>query len=187
VELFASPISSQRPRGLPMSDPRPPQFRTVKMSFLFTYERLDALDGAVRFLNLLPSETDGTIRCETQNDNLSTPEPYHALSYMWGPPEPTVVIKVNGKHFTIRENLYLILRPFSKLTRRASRDSGSMLRVSTRAILRRGIIKLRRWEDFTVIRRLLLSSLGWRAAKVTVSLTRLHPSKLERALRPGDV
>lgn len=80
------------------------------MSSLFTYQPLNG-ENPVRFVSLLPSELDGgAIRCEIHHDDLSNHQPYHAVSYTWGPPEPTVLIQVNGKQLPVRENLFLFLR-----------------------------------------------------------------------------
>lgn len=79
------------------------------MSSLFSYQPLNG-ETPVRFLNLLPSELDGAIRCEIHHDDLSNHQPYHAVSYTWGPPEPTVLIQVGGRQLPVRENLFLFLR-----------------------------------------------------------------------------
>lgn len=79
------------------------------MSSLFTYQSLNG-ENPVRFLSLLPSELDGTICCEIHNDDLSNHQPYHAVSYTWGPPEPTDLIQVSGKQLPVRRNLFLFLR-----------------------------------------------------------------------------
>lgn len=79
------------------------------MSSLFTYQPLNG-ENPVRFLSLLPFELDGVIRCEIHHDDLSSYQPYHAVSYTWGPPEPTVLIQVSGKQLSVRENLFLFLR-----------------------------------------------------------------------------
>jgi len=79
------------------------------MSSLFTYQPLNG-ENPARFLSLLPSELDGAIRCEIHHDDLSNHQPYHAVSYTWGPPEPTILIQVSGKQLPVRENLFLFLR-----------------------------------------------------------------------------
>lgn len=65
----------------------------------------------VRLLDLLPETGDSIICCELKQDNLSSDslEPYYAVSYTWGVPEPLCKIKVNGKELSIRKNLFDML------------------------------------------------------------------------------
>jgi hypothetical protein len=68
------------------------------MSSLFTYQPLNG-ENPIRFLNLLPSELDGAIRCEIHHDDLSNHQPYHAVSYIGGPPEPIVWYKSTANSY----------------------------------------------------------------------------------------
>lgn len=104
VALYFNPLSCS-----PCFLKLPEQFTSIAMSSIFAYQPLTG-ENPVRFLSLLPSELDGAIHCEIHHDDLSILQPYHAVSYTWGPPEPTVLIQVNGKQVPVRENLYLFLR-----------------------------------------------------------------------------
>jgi hypothetical protein len=76
----------------------------------FTYTALDFDTRDIRLLTLRyqPNETS-TISCTLEHVDLATSPKYNALSYTWGDPESTKMIIVNGREFTIRENLYHFL------------------------------------------------------------------------------
>jgi len=67
-----------------------------------------------RLLRVLPSLRQGSpIRCELFTSSiLRERDKYIAGSYVWGPPEPTMSIVVDGKHFQVRENLFRFLKAF---------------------------------------------------------------------------
>lgn len=46
------------------------------------------------------------IACRLYTSNLALGLPYTALSYMWGDPEPTHTIIINGHDFLVRKNLF---------------------------------------------------------------------------------
>jgi Heterokaryon incompatibility protein (HET) len=85
------------------------------MSLSFAYQPLNTSDGDVRFLDLLPCEPDGTVCCEIKHDNLSSPEPYHAVSYAWGVSQTTFRIKLNGESILIRENMFMFLKSMAEM------------------------------------------------------------------------
>lgn len=63
--------------------------------------------GFIRLLTLYPREPDGPVRCSLRVVQLSQEvNSYTALSYVWGAPAPNQPIVLNGKRFTVRQNLY---------------------------------------------------------------------------------
>jgi len=80
---------------------------------IFKHEPLDWSAQQIRLLSILP-KAKGPIQCTLGHFDLSaTPTPnYKALSYRWGPPSPVQGIEVNGKLFTVRQNLYDFLHTF---------------------------------------------------------------------------
>jgi hypothetical protein len=72
-------------------------------------------DGdSFRLLRVLPSPISiSRIRCELYTASISREEDkYIAGSYVWGPPEPSKPIVINGKSFQVRSNLFRFLRAF---------------------------------------------------------------------------
>ncbi|KAI6089526.1 heterokaryon incompatibility protein-domain-containing protein [Hypoxylon rubiginosum] len=72
------------------------------------YQPLDTSRGEIRLIKIIPAlNNDETIQCTLETALLSTSGLTHAaLSYVWGDPEITRDIHVNGKPFPITENLY---------------------------------------------------------------------------------
>lgn len=62
----------------------------------------------VRFLKLLPGDTDDEICFELVHDTLASLPPivYDATSYTWGAPTPTRTVRCDGRLVEIRENAY---------------------------------------------------------------------------------
>jgi len=79
----------------------------------FEYEPLDPSAQQIRLLSIVP-KAEGPIQCTLRHFDLNaTPTPdYKALSYRWGPPLPVQGIEVNGKLFTVQQNLYDPLHTF---------------------------------------------------------------------------
>lgn len=81
---------------------------------LFEHEPLDKGRASFRLLTLLPSSSDGIIRCSLRHASLLSEERpvYAAVSYAWGPKETVTSMKrilVNGKEFPVRQNLWFFL------------------------------------------------------------------------------
>ena len=79
----------------------------------FPYTPLDT--NEIRLLILLPGsrrqsiyDTLATVRLQTK-EHEEVPV-YHALSYRWGPPQPTREIHINGTAFRVRNNLFKALQ-----------------------------------------------------------------------------
>ncbi|KAI1740250.1 heterokaryon incompatibility protein-domain-containing protein [Xylaria scruposa] len=67
--------------------------------------------GEIRLIVLLPSSTaSAPVECVLGDEILERSSPYEALSYVWGDPSKTKVIKVNGQDFAATENLEAALR-----------------------------------------------------------------------------
>jgi hypothetical protein len=77
------------------------------------YTPLDTSNQSVRLLRLSPSAlTSSPLRCELIHASLETSPPpkYEALSYVWGPPEFTEIIAVDGHDCGITKSLDAALR-----------------------------------------------------------------------------
>lgn len=81
----------------------------------FAYDTLQP--GEIRLLEISPSQDRSTpIRAELTHQPLRYGT-YEALSYAWGSEEPRATINVNGKPFTVSENLLEALRDLRKETK----------------------------------------------------------------------
>jgi hypothetical protein len=74
------------------------------------YDELDAKTNQIRLLELLPDRWTEEIRCELRIASLDEAPVYEALSYVWGNPQDTVEIRVNGAPFKATRNLTAALR-----------------------------------------------------------------------------
>lgn len=73
-------------------------------STLFQYTPLDRPTHSIRLLRLLPCSAEMDYALETYDINEAPP--YIALSYVWGIDEPTHEIRLNGRVFLVRDNLW---------------------------------------------------------------------------------
>jgi hypothetical protein len=79
----------------------------------FHYEQLDLTKQQIRLVAIKPTSSSGNgIECDMHVFDANNAPYYVTLSYTWGPPSPTKTILVNGKHFTVRQNLYDFLLAF---------------------------------------------------------------------------
>ena len=77
----------------------------------FRHARLDLHLKGVRLLRLLPKPNGSTqVQVELQHADLRNAPKFKALSYTWGPPDPTFNIIVNGQSFPVRQNLYTFFK-----------------------------------------------------------------------------
>ncbi|KAF5494452.1 Heterokaryon incompatibility protein 6, OR allele [Colletotrichum siamense] len=77
----------------------------------FNYDPLDLAKRGIRLLRLLKSHA-GPICCElfeVKVTDRGCDTPYEALSYVWGSPDLTHQIEVNGKELSITANLHVAL------------------------------------------------------------------------------
>jgi len=79
-------------------------------TFIYTALEDPTQDG--RLITLYPSAADGSIVCDMMDVKIASMPNfrYEALSYVWGPENPTREIHINGKTKCVRENLWLALR-----------------------------------------------------------------------------
>jgi hypothetical protein len=84
------------------------------MELHFAHEPLDSQAKQIRLVQVLPILNSGYIQCHVgtvELDAIPTPD-YRAVSYTWGPEQPTRMILMNGLPFIIRENLFNFLEHF---------------------------------------------------------------------------
>lgn len=75
-----------------------------------SYDGLELSDGQIRLLYVLPSlDSDRDIKCKLEVVTWSPELRYAALSYVWGDPDTTQTIFVNGQHFEATKNLRVVL------------------------------------------------------------------------------
>jgi Heterokaryon incompatibility protein (HET) len=80
----------------------------------YKYRPLDVTNREIRLIHLLPrlsvAEDDHLVSCRIEHASLDDDPTYLALSYTWGPEQPTQIILLEGKRFQVRENLAIVLR-----------------------------------------------------------------------------
>jgi hypothetical protein len=65
----------------------------------------------IRLVELLPcTDAAAPIDCNVKDVKLMNQPIYEALSYIWGPEVEPTFIRINGKKYRIRENLFLALQ-----------------------------------------------------------------------------
>src|SRR5436305_9826776 len=74
------------------------------------YDKLDPTRNSIRTLQLLPGRWIDDICCNVQTVSLDDSPYFDALSYVWGSPDDTAPIKVNGSCFHATKNLIAALR-----------------------------------------------------------------------------
>ncbi|KAK4179583.1 heterokaryon incompatibility protein-domain-containing protein [Triangularia setosa] len=76
----------------------------------FEYSPLGAESYEIRLLNLEPSpDQDAPLKLRIHSISLNPAGDYTCLSYVWGQPEPTSLIRLNEQQFEVRENLFATL------------------------------------------------------------------------------
>lgn len=88
----------------------------------YRYEPIHFDQNRVRLLKI-PSSYGSiwpNVQFELQTFDLSSPPPYRALSYVWGPELPAHNILIDGSLKSIRQNLYDFLQTYSAHPRIAS-------------------------------------------------------------------
>jgi hypothetical protein len=74
---------------------------------------LDQQTRSIRLIRILETSRTDHIKCELRAFDLSSCCPYTALSYTWGPENPTYNVTVGGIPMPSRENLWHFLREMS--------------------------------------------------------------------------
>jgi hypothetical protein len=67
--------------------------------------RLEAEGREIRLLSRIHTSPDGIVECSLENASLDDGPKFAALSYVWGNPSDTTLIRVNGEEFQATENL----------------------------------------------------------------------------------
>ena len=63
-----------------------------------------------RVVKITSSSDKNTIRCRLSLTSIQNADgSYYALSYLWGPEQPTFDVQIDGKAFQVRENLWHFL------------------------------------------------------------------------------
>jgi hypothetical protein len=104
--------------------PRPSADQAGKKSSRnYVYEPLDTTRRCIRLVRIQRKSTfaslwlrgaDDSVACTISTFEVSTARPYVALSYTWGDPAKVKSISLNGKTFSVRENLYDFLATYRK-------------------------------------------------------------------------
>ena len=80
---------------------------------VYRYQALDATRQQIRLIKLVKNiSSKRPPRCKIYTFDLASAPKYIALSYTWGPPNPSYRILVDNKTFEVRENLYNFLCSF---------------------------------------------------------------------------
>jgi hypothetical protein len=71
-------------------------------------------DDSFRVLDLLPGSGNSVIRCNLRHTTLSSPTPFSALSYVWGPrpSRADAHVELDGRLVPIRKNLLAFFKVF---------------------------------------------------------------------------
>ncbi|KAK7917700.1 hypothetical protein PG985_011308 [Apiospora marii] len=78
----------------------------------YTYSHLDA--DSIRLLYIEPGDFNDDIRCSLETVKRNESPTYEALSYTWGEPPETELIRVDEAEFYVRPNLYQALQRLRK-------------------------------------------------------------------------
>jgi hypothetical protein len=78
----------------------------------YQYTLLSDPTSQIRLLEVVcgPTEANGRIRCKLTNWDMETAPSYHAISYTWGPEEPTETILLDHGLASVRKNCADVLR-----------------------------------------------------------------------------
>ncbi|RYP69863.1 hypothetical protein DL769_005156 [Monosporascus sp. CRB-8-3] len=76
----------------------------------FPYRSLVTGSSLMRVVSVEPGSIDEPVQCKLQYVNLDERPEYEALSYVWGDPNVTVPITLDGIRFPVTTNLHLALR-----------------------------------------------------------------------------
>jgi hypothetical protein len=78
----------------------------------------DTLDaGFIRLVRITQDATTGGVECRTEHFSLEHPPPYTALSYACGPRPADFNMKLNGRDWSVRQNLSHFLRQHLQMDR----------------------------------------------------------------------
>ena len=118
--MASASISSPLPESTTRNSP------DVDESLLFQHQPLDLRTTTIRLVEILEPGPNNAVRCKIRHVTIEAPHAqgsipdYTCLSYVWGPPEDTEWITVNGKPFEVRRNLFDFLQVASTWKMRGS-------------------------------------------------------------------
>ncbi|KAF1926354.1 uncharacterized protein M421DRAFT_42954, partial [Didymella exigua CBS 183.55] len=75
----------------------------------YEYEPLNLTKDQIRLVIIKPGPEDSTIECTLDVFDKDNAPEYITLSYTWGSPTMTRLIRVNGRSLSVRQNLYEFL------------------------------------------------------------------------------
>ncbi len=78
----------------------------ITLDPIYSAVRLGNTKTQIRLIKLLPGLQQDPVNIELVTVDSVSSQPYEALSYVWGSPEPRVIIKVNGGAFEVTANLH---------------------------------------------------------------------------------
>jgi hypothetical protein len=99
-----SPLANVTPNFMTS---RQPSMRGAISCDCFTYSSLDGSTDGLRLLILEPSRRRGDIiRSQLKHVTFGEMPKYEALSYTWGSDDAQTTIVLDGKRFSVRDNLW---------------------------------------------------------------------------------
>ncbi|KAE9378955.1 HET-domain-containing protein, partial [Stipitochalara longipes BDJ] len=77
----------------------------------FPYKHLDSTKSEIRIINLRPGVAPSPVECTLEHVPMAhkSRKTYRALSYTWGPLEPTKLLSLDGIQIEVRDNLWQAL------------------------------------------------------------------------------
>lgn len=77
----------------------------------FQHEPLNLKQASIRLVEVLPADASGIVQCRIRRATIEAS--YTCVSYVWGPPEDTQPISLNGKALLVRRNIWMFLKTVS--------------------------------------------------------------------------
>jgi hypothetical protein len=77
----------------------------------FRHEPLDLNKASIRLIEVLPADGSGIVQCRIRHATMEAR--YACVSYVWGPPDDTHAIHLEGKPFSVRSNIWDFLTTVS--------------------------------------------------------------------------
>ena len=108
ITELPGPHKSPLGEKLPETGSHVAQSSQLKRKF-YRYKPLQNFQTDIRILKLLPSTEPDEICCSLETYSTNDNPFYIAVSYEWGDPEPEIDIRIDGRPFRIRHNLWLFL------------------------------------------------------------------------------
>jgi hypothetical protein len=90
---------------------------TTASNMVVLYQELDVQKTEIRLISLNTSpKSTGVIECSLQTFDLHSAPAYYALSYLWGDPNDTAAISVNGTELKVTTNLLAFFHQLQELS-----------------------------------------------------------------------